>query len=190
MTTQLHILSTGTSIITNYEKENRNLPGFNPNDQGLLSTYLDAQPTSASAEINSLNTHTHFLENGGANISVTILHSTTEKGQRAAGVLQRFLQGKVHSIQLLPFIGFERPSSALYTAEEAARDATQSLADLKEKLTTHITNMRLRFDETHINCTGGFKAESAILYRVGLALSVPVYYMHESFRCCVNLPTD
>lgn len=190
MPTHLHIVSTGTSVISNYERLEKKSTGFNLNDQGQIAKFLAQDPCAASAEINSLQARTGFLERGGQDLSITLVHSATDKGQRAAAVLERFLKDKVGSFRSLPVIGFDRPANEHYPPEDGAKDAAKSLSDLKNKITSHITTMRDRFESVQINCTGGFKAESAVLYRVGIELSVPVYYMHESFRCCVDLPAE
>jgi len=190
----LHIVSTGTSIVTNLKRElEKSDPSANLNaalDLGKLFDFLVENPAKASAEINSLDSRTQLLASAGKrdDLSVTILHSTTDQGQRAADVLQRFLKGRVGQIQTLPFMGFDRPADANYSEVDAKSMAEKSLGDLKIKTAEHITKMREQCDSVEINCTGGFKAEAAILYSVGLKLKVPVYYMHESFRCCVELP--
>ena len=39
-----------------------------------------------------------------------------------------------------------------------------------------------------LNCTGGYKAECAVLYELGRTLRLPVYYLHETFKVAVELP--
>ncbi len=196
MNATLHIVSTGTSLISNYTRIRKETdPAFNPNnaqDLGQLATFLEKDPRTASAEINSLDNRTGLLGTAGRrdDLVVTVLHSATDQGKRAAGVLERFLRDRVRGIQTLPFIGFDRPANPHYSETDAKADAEKSLSDLREKLAAHIAAMQAQGLAVQINCTGGFKAESAILYAVGRELKVPVYYMHESFRCCIDLPMD
>ena len=42
--------------------------------------------------------------------------------------------------------------------------------------------------EVALNITGGFKAEAAILYSLGCELSIPVYYLHETYKVPITLP--
>ena len=42
--------------------------------------------------------------------------------------------------------------------------------------------------EIALNATGGYKAETAILYRLGCELGLPVYYLHETYRVAITLP--
>lgn len=187
----LHILSIGTSLASNYQRTHGDEPGFDATDQGALANFLAENPCAASAEINSLNARTGFLdaESVANDLSITLVHSEMELGTNVGGVLARFLKGnKVGGFQTRPFRGFDRPANDDYPPEEAVAHARQTLVDLRQKLTEHIQKMKVNFETVQINCTGGFKAESAILYQVGLQLDVPVYYLHESFRCCVDLP--
>lgn len=43
-------------------------------------------------------------------------------------------------------------------------------------------------DDTLINATGGFKAQTAYATLMGLLFGVPVYYLHEDFKRCIALP--
>jgi putative CRISPR-associated protein (TIGR02619 family) len=38
------------------------------------------------------------------------------------------------------------------------------------------------------NATGGYKAEVAVLYELGRALRIPVYYLHETYKVAITLP--
>jgi CRISPR/Cas system-associated protein Csm6 len=41
---------------------------------------------------------------------------------------------------------------------------------------------------SHHLFTVGYKAECAVLYELGRALRLPVYYLHETFQVAVELP--
>ncbi len=42
--------------------------------------------------------------------------------------------------------------------------------------------------EIFFNATGGFKAETAIVYGLGLDLGIPVHYLHETYKVPIVLP--
>jgi len=72
----------------------------------------------------------------------------------------------------------------------AVRLAEAGLIRLYVKLVAHIHKQRqLHPDlEIRLNATGGFKAETAILYGLGCALGIRVYYLHETYRVPITLP--
>jgi putative CRISPR-associated protein (TIGR02619 family) len=76
------------------------------------------------------------------------------------------------------------------TPEFAARECAASLADLRQRVIEHITRLQRTAPPPRIelNCTGGYKAECAVLYELGRTLRLPVYYLHETFKVAVELP--
>jgi len=73
---------------------------------------------------------------------------------------------------------------------EAARLAEAGLIRLYDKLEAHVNKMRQLHPDLEIalNATGGYKAETAILYGLGCDLGLPVYYLHETYRVPITLP--
>ena len=76
------------------------------------------------------------------------------------------------------------------TPEFAARESADALADGRQRVVEHITRLQRATPPPRIelNCTGGYKAECALLYELGRALRLPVYYLHETFQVAVELP--
>ena len=66
--------------------------------------------------------------------------------------------------------------------------ALMALKEMRARVTEHILKMQKQKAEIELNCTGGYKAEIAVLYQLGQTFEVPVYYLHESFKVCVTLP--
>jgi putative CRISPR-associated protein (TIGR02619 family) len=68
--------------------------------------------------------------------------------------------------------------------------AEAGLIRLHDRLEEHVRKLcALHPDLTiEINATGGYKAETAILYGLGCELGIPVYYLHESYRVPITLP--
>lgn len=93
-----------------------------------------------------------------------------------------------HLNNFIPFTGFERAADSAYDLARAQSMAKESLTDLQMKLSRYIKKMQSAHAEILLNITGGFKAESAVIYRVGLEENLPVYYRHESFQTCIDLP--
>jgi putative CRISPR-associated protein (TIGR02619 family) len=186
MATNLHILSVGTSTLTNFARAKTS-----PNPPKSAAAYVEAHHTQASAEINSLNAKTNFLADTKAakKLSISLIYSETTDGKKAATILKKFLKNRVASIQMIPFVGIERAADQVYAPSVAQEMAEQSLSDLQEKLVKHLNKMNSRSETIHINITGGFKAEAAIIYFIGFHQSIPVYYLHESFKTCIHLPS-
>ncbi|TAE90916.1 MAG: putative CRISPR-associated protein [Verrucomicrobia bacterium] len=187
MKPQLHIISVGTSILTNFSRSQNQ-----PSAYKTASAYLAANPTQASAEINSLHAKTNFLADTKASrkLSISLIFSETADGKKAATLIKKFLKDKVSAIQMIPLVGIDRASDAAYSQDDAQSMAEKSLADLQTKLRKHIEKMKPVCQSVQINISGGFKAEAAVIYAIGCSQSVPVYYLHESFKTCVNLPAE
>lgn len=185
MKTQLHIISLGTSILSNFEKKNPDPSRFK-----TAGKLLDHDPTSTSAEINSLEARTGFLKSPkiAKNLIVSLIYSSTSDGKRVATLLRKFLKDKVAGVHTIPFTGFERAADTNYDSHSAQTMAEEALADLQTKLVRHIKKMPSSQYDIQLNITGGFKAESAIIYRVGLNHQLPVYYLHDTFRTCIEMP--
>jgi len=93
------------------------------------------------------------------------------------------------AIHKIPVKGFDKPARD-FTPEYAQQEATQALTQMRDRVVQHIARLRRKSPdlEIELNCTGGYKAEVAVLYELGRALRLPVYYLHETFKTCVTLP--
>ena len=106
-------------------------------------------------------------------------------------MIRRPLEQDVKTTQLtdsIPFTGFERAADSAYDLATAQAMTEESLTDLQVKLSRHIKKMQSAHAEIELNITGCFKAESAVIYRVGLEENLPFYYRHESFQTCIDMP--
>ena len=96
----------------------------------------------------------------------------------------------------LEFVRQNWPQPVFYFATidstmlEAARLAEAGLMRLYDTLEAHVRKLREQHANLEIafNATGGFKAETAILYGLGLELGIPVYYLHETYKVPIVLP--
>jgi putative CRISPR-associated protein (TIGR02619 family) len=184
-----HLLTVGISLLTNFAKA-RNLPVDDAARQHkAIAEFLQANPRQACAEINSLDSRTGFLSSKAPNLVVTLAYTETAKGKLCASLITKELKRHKVQVHKLPVRGVDAPARDL-TPEFAARECAASLADLRGRVIEHVARLQRTPPQPRIelNCTGGFKAECAVLYEVGRALRLPVYYLHETFQVAVELP--
>jgi putative CRISPR-associated protein (TIGR02619 family) len=190
MPNQHHILTVGISLLTNFEKA-RQLPQAEALRRGQqVAQFLLANPKVNCAEINSLDSRTGFLGPGAPTLTASLVYSQTEAGKLCAKLIECFLKTRGVMATRLQLDAIDLPSRARADAQLAQRLAQRGLSDLRAKLLDHITRLRRRSPSVQIelNCTGGYKAECAVLYELGRALRLPVYYLHETFKVAVELP--
>lgn len=187
-----HILTVGISLLTNYSKTNN----VSLKSDELLRLHRDIrkflfeEPTKACAEINSLNARTHFLSGRQARFGVTLIYTETKESKSVASLLESYLKNKgVTPCFKIPIKGLDKPAKDA-TPEWAQQNVTEALSRLRSGVIEHIAKLRRQKPDIAIelNCTGGYKAEVAVLYEVGRTLRLPVYYLHETFKTCVTLP--
>lgn len=190
---QHHVLTTGISLLTNFAA--RQTPRLSVEDavrrHREVEQFFRADPKAASAEINSLHARTGFLDRKtGLALGVTLVHTSTKSGKLVASVLEKFLKrAGVRPLHKIPVKGFDKPAGD-FTPEFAQREAVEALTQMRERVVEHIAKLRRQTPDLAIelNCTGGYKAEIAVLYELGRALRLPVYYLHETFKTCITLP--
>ncbi|MEM0359008.1 MAG: putative CRISPR-associated protein [Candidatus Hadarchaeales archaeon] len=174
MTINAHIVTTGTSTLTNARKE----MGKEPTEEELLS-FVKRDPRRASAELNTLLPL--LEERKDMQHYVYLLHSDTEEGRLCARVLQSFLSQLKLRIcaKSVEIAGLGDP-----------KKFRNGLANLLEKVVRLIKSHYLQKDMVYVHATGGFKPETAIaLLASNLpGVGAPVLYIHESFREVVRLP--
>jgi putative CRISPR-associated protein (TIGR02619 family) len=189
---QLHILTVGISLLTNYAKTaNLSLEAVLKRSR-QLKDFLKSDPRAACSEINSLDARTGFLRKKLKGFAVTLVYSATsgKESQLTARLIGNFLKLNGVEVMELKLKDIGVPANPQADPVEAARLAEAGLIQLYDKLEAHIHKLRQRHPqlEIELNATGGFKAEAAILYGVGLSVGVRVYYLHESYRVPITLP--
>ena len=184
-----HILTTGISLLDNFRRAQTPTLSLEEatRHNKRIRQYLDSDPKAASAEINSLQNRTNFLQDTTRNLVVTLIYTTTPAGRLVFSLLKSFLRGKVAQVHSIPINGFDAPQKPM-NAADAQKTAAGDLIQMRTRVVEHIAKMQKQSAEIELNCTGGFKAEVAILYELGRTLRVPVYYLHESFKVCITLP--
>ncbi len=184
-----HILTVGISLLTNFARQ-RNLPVDDAAKQHkAITEFLHVDARKACAEINSLESRTGFLEGKTPGLAVTLAFTSTEKGKLCASLIQKELKARKVGVHTLPVRGVDAPARDL-TPDFAAQECAASLADLRQRIIKHVARLTRATPPPAIelNCTGGYKAECAVLYELGRTLRLPVYYLHETFQVAVELP--
>ncbi len=187
--TQHHLLTVGISLLTNFARE-RHLPvGEAAGHHKALADFLRGDPSNACAEINSLDSRTGFLRSKTTGLSVTLAFTTTEKGKLCASLVEKELKRHGVRVHRLPVRGLDAPARD-FTPSFAARESAAALAEFRQRVVDHIARLQKAATppQVEFNITGGYKAECAVLYELGRALRLPVYYLHETFKVSVELP--
>jgi putative CRISPR-associated protein (TIGR02619 family) len=189
---QLHIVTVGISLLTNFAKAN-NLPlekVLRLHKQ--LAEFLKANPRAACSEINSLDARTGLLRKKNKGLAVSLVYSATagQESRLAARRIGNFLKQQGVEVAEIKLKDIGVPANPKAHPAEAARLAEAGLIRLYDKLEAHVNKMRQLHPDLEIalNATGGYKAETAILYGLGCDLGLPVYYLHETYRVPITLP--
>ena len=183
-----HILTTGISLLQNFANSQKIEIAEAIQRHPQVKEYLFENPRRASAEINSLDARTGFVDSGKSDLEVTLIHTETNAGKCVASLLEKFLKSKKIKVHRIPVRGFDKPAGD-FTTDFAQREANEALTQMRESVVRHIGKLQQNTrPEIELNCTGGYKAEVAVLYELGRTLRLPVYYLHESFKVCITLP--
>lgn len=195
---QLHIVSVGTSILTNFIRNHPKiqLPPIsddiaysrvlkNRKTIEKIFDFVKQDPWSASAELNAMQ---EFLRNKEVS-SIYLVGTETRQGKLTASVLKLYFKHKGIPTELAkPIPGYY--TELKYSGHQIARENfTTGLERLCASLVRYIRKNRSEYDHIYINATGGFKPELAMLLFVGSVTNTRVYYRHEGFQESVFLPT-
>ena len=189
---ELHIVTVGISLLTNYGRA-RNLPLEKVlRHHKQLAEFLKADPRAACSEINSLDARTGLLRGKSKGLAVSLVYSATsaKESHLAARLIGNFLKQRGVEVTEIKLKDIGVPANPQSDPAQAARLAEAGLIRLYDKLEAHVQKLRKQHPglEIALNATGGYKAETAILYGLGCELGIPVYYLHETYRVAITLP--
>jgi len=186
---QHHILTVGISLLTNFARHRNLTVDDAAKLNQAIAQFLHSDPCKACGEINSLDSRTGFLNGKVPGIAVTLAFTNTQKGKLCTSLIAKELKVRKVAVHRLPVRGLDAPARDL-TPDFAARECAAALADLRHRVIQHVARLQRAMPAPliELNCTGGFKAECAVLYELGRALRLPVYYLHETFQVAVELP--
>ena len=187
---QLHIVTVGTSLISNYAKAKGCGVGDALRRGQDVAAFLQQDPRAASAEINALDARTGFLARTPESIGATLVFSETAEGALAARTIAGFLRKRRVAVSLVKMKSLDLPGNSRADPATARQKAEAGLRELRQRLIEHVVRMNKQHPglAVEFNVTGGFKAEAAVLYDASRFLRAPAYYLHETFRTVVVLP--
>ena len=182
---QFHIITCGTSILSNFNKlEDRKIDLFKIRSlktsdfkwleiKKHLLEFLKQDSRQNSAEINSLS---YFLENNMVK-KLYLICTDTKEGKLCANVLQDYFQ----EVEGITDINFKEAKGF------GTENFEKGLLEIRDTVLRLIKNHREKYD-IYLNATGGFKPESAVLILLGSLYQVPIYYIYETSRKLVFIP--
>lgn len=207
MVSWVHVISVGTSILSNYVRDNdmqarrlgisgwgslsfdhpdqdralasaaRGTPVFN-----ALYEYVLSNPRRASAELNAFfRAVSLFNHSPPEEVGVYLFSSDTGTGYLCASIALAILRDQRYHTLVRDPVKITGLGRNLLSFED-------SLIDLIEKVVIKILEWSKKGIKVYLNLTGGFKPESAYLLLAGaLAGARRAYYIHETFNDVVSL---
>jgi putative CRISPR-associated protein (TIGR02619 family) len=197
----VHVIPIGTSLLGNYQRDYPSKVsgwGFDgwdrwaPDDSrqkklcdrysdvlNELIAYISVKGAQASAELLPFE-RACSLFGHGASETLTILYSTqTCNARLAREAVASYLRER----------GFH-VAEAEIRSTKSAEEFEEGLVDLVDKVVRLVIDWKKKGAKVFINATPGFKAEASFLVIASLMAGADiVYYMHESFRDIVILPS-
>ena len=177
-----HIISVGTSILTNYCKEN-NLDQKQLDISRLihdktfvneLVAFVNKDPKRASAELNALYS---YLEKFDVQIDEAYLILTdTDECELCGRVLERVLRQGGVDVHIKRIRGYNIKGGDFY----------EGLVEFLKTIAEKVKSWKGR--KIYFNATGGFKPEASLLVTIGSTLGIPTYYRHEAIGDVVEIP--
>ncbi|GAB4213104.1 MAG: hypothetical protein OHK0012_08600 [Synechococcales cyanobacterium] len=174
---QTIIMTVGTSLLTNLDKELENKrPWLGQKTIGDPQRAL-AWMKETDLELISAETNTYWRLDPTSHDALILLHSETPSGLECAQILKLYFEQELgqHTISLVPLPGI---NYALDQQGSSLEHMAQMLTQLVEQAQGTIT----------FAATGGFKAQTMIMALVGNQCGIPVCYIHEQYNGLVYLP--
>ncbi len=168
---RMFVSTVGISLLTNSDWR-RGSPLPSPQE---IDDRLESLPWSEScAELNTLG-KIQLCEND----RVRLLCSSTDVGQYCGERLKEFLSKRCRKVEMreVNYLGYDNTHFMQY--------GLKKLVDLAIEAHQEAISSQL---EPIYCATGGFKAETAVLFLIGALLNVEAYYVHEYFKEIVKLP--
>jgi len=197
----VHVVPVGTSLLGNFQRdfaERVSIWGFSgwdrwaPDDrrQDLLcsrygevladlSSYLSSRGFEVSAELSPLRRAFDLFGHPPGETLVMLYSTETCNSRLAREAIAGFLRGFGYHV-----------NEASIRGVRSSDDFEEGLVEVLDKVVRLIVDWRARGARVFVNATPGYKAESSFLVLSSLLAGADViYYMHESFRDIVILPS-
>lgn len=199
---QLHIVTVGNSIITNYQNKFGMETGIKNaregdkiwdelvQDKSFLNKVFEfvmSAPKENSAEINAFE---RFLEKTGVkhfSCSLYLCGTNTASNEIAKSALERYLKEKGCEVfNQKEVSGYFWESN--FSEEIACEEFTKGISELLDTFLRIATKKKEEGYEVVFNPTGGMKPHVIVCALAGFMTASPVYYIHENFKDLVILP--
>lgn len=199
---QLHLITVGNSIITNFQKKSATEAEIKYAkeddkiwdkliDDGVflnrLYEFLKSAPGENSAEINSFE---RFLEQRNVKHTSCLIYligTKTTSNEIAKNTLERYFKEKgcelLTSKEVSGYFWESRHSDKM-----AIEEFTKGISDLLDRFLRVAMKKKEEGYEVVFNPTGGMKPHVITCALAGFMTASPVYYIHENFRDIVILP--
>lgn len=155
-------------------------------ERGAEDYINQADPSSFSAETNSLwKIQPPLIKQD----EIVLITSDTSDGQLSSRLVETYLQKKLscEDVEVRYVPDLSNVTLRTTSAEERFLLGLSGFANLVKGI---VYEAREQGKQPLIVGTGGFKAEIAILTVIGAVMGVPVYYLHETLRELVEMPTS
>jgi putative CRISPR-associated protein (TIGR02619 family) len=177
-----HIVSVGTSILTNYCRKN-SIDQKQLDMSRLLHdktfvnelvAFVNKDPKRTSTELNALYS---YLEKFDVQIDEAYLILTdTDECELCGRVLERVLRQERIDVHIKRVQGYNIKGGDFY----------EGLVELLKTIAEKVKSWKDR--KIYFNATGGFKPEASLLVTIGSTLEIPTYYRHEIIGDTVEIP--
>jgi putative CRISPR-associated protein (TIGR02619 family) len=185
----VHIVTVGASLASNYEMERtksrvseasieEKLSRVPEAERNIYSKSLlnhikekerDGRLPESCAELHALSGHLGELS------IAYLLHTDTNLGKCCSKAIQEYLRSRgVQAPQPIEIQGLHGPQTFQRGLANLVRETAKILA---------------QHGNARVCATGGFKPEVALASILGFIAKAPVYYIHESFREEIHLPS-
>ena len=161
------LTTTGISLYLNTKRECKT---NQPTDDQMLE-YLHRDPTSASAEANSL------LQIAQPSDTIILLHTDTPEAKQCADLIREFF------LEKRGYKPYQVQVKKLQLRDDEKHIETHGLRNLVNEIDQILRNN----SDVVINATAGFKLETIYSTIIGMLHQVPIKYLHEKFRRIVTL---
>lgn len=197
----VHVIPVGTSLLGNFQRDfPKRVSGWGfsnwdrwaPDDrrQDLLcsrykevfvelSSYLSSRGFEASAELSPLRRAFDLFGHPPDKTLIMLYSTETCNSRLAMETIAGFLRDRGYHV-----------NEASIRGVRSSDDFEEGLVEVLDKVVRLIMDWRARGARVFVNATPGYKAESSFLVLASLLAGADViYYMHESFRDIVILPS-
>jgi putative CRISPR-associated protein (TIGR02619 family) len=161
------LTTTGISLHINTKRECKT----NQPTDDQMREYLYRDPTSASAEANSL------LQIAQPSDSIILLHTDTPEAKQCANLIREFF------LEKRGYKPYQVQVKKLQLRDDEKHIETHGLRNLVNEIDQILRDN----SDVVINATTGFKLETIYSTIVGMLHQVPIKYLHEKFRRIVTL---